>query len=102
VVEGDVAAGDQLTLAIGEKSRNYELIVPNSAIRSDANGYFVLVLQSKASPLGTRYVANRVDIQKVAEDDQNTAVTGGLVSYDYVITTASAPVESGDLVRLPE
>lgn len=102
VVEGDVAAGDQLSLAIGEKSRNYELIVPNSAIRSDANGYFVLVLQSKSSPLGTRYVANRVDIQKVAEDDQNTAVTGGLVTYDYVITTASAPLESGDLVRLPE
>ena len=92
VVEGEVTTGDQLNLAIGQKSANYELIVPNSAVRSDANGYFVLTVQSKSSPLGNRYVATRVDVQVLASDDTNTAVSGGLVSYDYVITTSSAPL----------
>ena len=102
VVEGDVSAGDQLNLAIGQKSANYELIVPNSAVRSDANGYFVLTVQTKNSPLGNRYVATRVDVQVLASDDTNTAVSGGLVSYDYVITTSSAPLTPGQLVRLVE
>lgn len=102
VVEGDVSAGDQLNLAIGQKNANYELIVPNSAVRSDANGYFVLTVQTKNSPLGNRYVATRVDVQVLASDDTNTAVSGGLVSYDYVITTSSAPLTPGQLVRLVE
>ncbi len=102
VVEGDVSAGDQLNLAIGQKSANYELIVPNSAVRSDSNGYFVLTVQTKSSPLGNRYVATRVDVQVLASDDTNTAVAGGLVSYDYVITTSSAPLTPGQLVRLVE
>lgn len=102
VVEGEVTTGDQLNLAIGQKSANYELIVPNSAVRSDANGYFVLTVQSKSSPLGNRYVATRVDVQVLASDDTNTAVSGGLVSYDYVITTSSAPLTPGQLVRLVE
>ena len=102
VVEGDVSAGDQLNLAISQKSANYELIVPNSAVRSDANGYFVLTVQTKNSPLGNRYVATRVDVQVLASDDTNTAVSGSLVSYDYVITTSSAPLTPGQLVRLVE
>lgn len=102
VVEGEVSAGDQVNLAIGQKSANYELIVPNSALRSDANGYFVLTVQTKSSPLGNRYVATRVDVQVLASDDTNTAVSGGLVSYDYVITTSSAPLTPGQLVRLVE
>ena len=99
-VEGEISAGEQLSLAIGERSANYELVVPNSAVRSDANGSFVLTVQSKSSPLGNRYVATRVDVQVLAKDDTNTAISGGLVSYDYVITTASAPVNPGQLVRL--
>lgn len=102
MVEGDVSAGDQLNLAIGQKSANYELIVPNSAVRSDANGYFVLTVQVKSSPLGNRYVATRVDVQVLASDDTNTAVSGGLVGYDYVITNSSAPLTAGQLVRLVE
>ena len=76
--------------------------MPNSAVRSDANGYFVLTVQTKNSPLGNRYVATRVDVQVLASDDTNTAVSGGLVSYDYVITTSSAPLTPGQLVRLVE
>ncbi len=102
VVEGEVTAGDQLNLSIAQRSANYELVVPNSAVRSDANGYFVLTVQTRSSPLGNRYVATRVDVQVLASDDTNTAVSGGLVSYDYVITTSSAPLTSGQLVRLVE
>ena len=102
-IEGeDVTAGSQISLAIGARGGNYDAIVPSSAVRSDNNGSFVLVVVSKSSPLGNRYVAQRVDVQVVASDDTNSAVTGGLTTSDFVITTASKPVEPGKLVRLPD
>ena len=101
-VMGDVAAGSQLTISIGERSQSYDLVVPNSSIRSDSNGKFVYVLQAKNSALGNRYFARRVDVEVVASDDSNSAVTGALNYGDYVITTASAPLKSGDQVRLKE
>lgn len=101
-VTGDVTAGTQLSLAIGERSATYDIIVPNSSIRSDANGKFVLVVQAKNSPLGNRYFAKRVNVEVIASDDNNSAVTGSLNYGDYVITTASAPIKGGDQVRMAE
>lgn len=99
---GEVTSGSQFSLSIGEKSANYELLVPNSALRNDNNGDFVLIAVAKNTPLGTRYTATRVDVQILAKDDTNAAVSGGLVNWDYVITTSTKPVEAGQLVRLAD
>ena len=77
-------------------------VVPNSAIRKDSNGSFVLVVTVKSSPLGNRYTATRVDVEVIASDDTSSAVTGALNQNDYVITTSSKPITSGDMVRLPD
>lgn len=99
-LSGDgVEAGTNLTLSIGQRSANYDALIPNSAVRSDANGSFVLVVQSKASPLGNRYVATRADVQVLASDDTTSAVSG-VVNGDFVITTSTTPIEAGDQVRL--
>jgi hypothetical protein len=45
-------------------------------------------------------VATRVDVQVLASDDTQSAVTGGLSGWEYVITTSNKPVEAGKLVRL--
>lgn len=95
----DVQAGANITLSIGQKSANYDAIIPNSAIRSDANGSFVLVVVAKSSPLGNRYVATRADVTVLAADDTSSAVSG-LAYGDFVITTSSKPLEAGDQVRL--
>ncbi|MDR0952317.1 MAG: HlyD family efflux transporter periplasmic adaptor subunit [Oscillospiraceae bacterium] len=99
-ISGQVESGSQLNLVLGEKSANYECLVPNSALRSDTNGDFVLIVMAKNSPLGNRYVATRVDVTVIASDDTNTAVSGGLQSYEYVIVTANKPVEAGMQVKM--
>ena len=96
---GDVEPDTNLTLSIGQKSADYDCIVPNSAVRTDSNGTFVLAITVKSSPLGNRYTATRVDVQELAKDDTNTAVTG-LSSGDFVITTSTKPIEAGTQVRL--
>ena len=100
-IGGDVEPGTNLNLSIGQKSAGYDALVPNSAVRSDSNGSFVLVLTTKSSPLGNRYVATRVDVKVLASDDVNSAVSG-ISRGDYVITTSSKPIESGTLVRMAE
>ena len=99
---GDVSTGAEMTIAVGQKSANYDLIVPNSAIKSDTNGSYVLVVAAKSSPLGNRYAARRVSVEVLASDDNNSAVLADLTNGDYVITTSSAPLKSGDLVRMAD
>lgn len=101
-VQGNVTAGQTLSVSVGQKSANYDLIVPNSAIREDNNGKFVLVVESKSSPLGNRYIATRYDVEVLASDDTKSAVTGALYGWEFVITTATKPVEAGQQVRLAE
>lgn len=99
---GDLTAGQSLSLQVGERSSTYDMIVPNSAIREDNNGKFILVVESKSSPLGNRYFAVRYDVEVLATDDTQSAISGGLYGYEYVITTSTKPVEAGDQVRLPD
>lgn len=99
---GDVTTGAELTISVGQKSANYDLIVPNSAIKSDTNGNYVLAVSVKNSPLGNRYTARRVSVEVLANDDNNSAVVADLGNGDYVITTSSAPLSSGDMVRMAD
>ena len=99
-LEGEVSDGQNLTLSIGDRSANYDMIVPNSAIREDNNGKFVLKVEVKNSPLGNRYKATRVDVEVIAEDDTHSAIKGALYNWDYVVTTSTKPIEAGQLIRL--
>ena len=101
-VDGDVSAGQTLNVSVGQKSANYDLIVPNSAIREDNNGKFILIVESKPGPLNTRYIATRVDVEVLASDDTQSAISAALYGYEFVITTSTKPVEAGKLVRLAE
>jgi len=101
-VTGNIVAGQTLNVSVGQKSANYDLIVPNSAIREDNNGKFILIVESQSSPLGNRYRATRADVEVLASDDTQSAIRGALMGYEFVITTSNKPVETGQLVRLPE
>ena len=98
---GDIQAGQNVTLSIGQKSSNYDALIPLSGLREDSNGKFVYVLQSKNSPLGSRYIATRVTVQELARDDKSAAVSG-ISQGDFIITTSNKPVEAGKQVRLAD
>lgn len=102
-VEGeDVIAGQSLNVSVGQKSANYDMLVPNSAVREDNNGKFILIVESKNSPLGNRYIATRIDVEVIASDDTKSAITGGVYGYEFVITTSTQPVQAGQYVRLSD
>jgi multidrug efflux pump subunit AcrA (membrane-fusion protein) len=101
-ISGDVVSGQSLSISIGDKSAEYDMLVPNSSVREDNNGKFILIVNSKNTPLGNRYTASRVDVEVVASDDVQSAISGALQGYEYVITTSTKPVEAGQQVRLAE
>ena len=102
VTGSSIQAGQSLNISVGQRSAEYELTVPNSAIREDKNGKFILIVESKSGPISNRYIATRVDVEVLASDDNNTAISAGLYGYEYVITTSTPPVEAGNQVLLKE
>ena len=97
-----VNPGQNLTLSVGEKSSNYDLIVPNAAVHEDNSGHFVLIVDTKSTPFGSRYIAKRVDVTVLAQDDKVTAVDAELFGYEYVITNSSKYIENKDQVKLAD
>ncbi|MDR2546279.1 MAG: HlyD family efflux transporter periplasmic adaptor subunit [Lachnospiraceae bacterium] len=100
VTGSDVQPGQQLNLSVGQRSANFELTVPNSAVREDSNGKFILIVETRSTPLSNRYYASRVDVTVLAEDDNNSAISAGIFPYEYTITTATKPVVAGTQIRL--
>lgn len=101
-LEGDVNAGQTLSFSVGRKSANYDNIVPNSAIHEDSKGKFIYKINSKNTPLGNRYIIERVDVTILASDDNQSAVSGALEGWDYIVTTTSKPIDDGTEVRLKD
>ena len=102
VTGDDVSVGQSLSFSVGDKNASYDLVIPSAAIHTDANGSFVYVVQVKSSPLGNRYSVKKKTVSVVASDDSNSAVSGELEAQDFVITTATVPLEVGTQVRMAE
>ena len=100
-ITGDIEPGQNVTLSIGQKSANYDALVPLSALHEDSNGKFVYVMTTKSSPLGNRYIATRATVQELARDDKSAAVSGVSMG-DFVITTSDKPFDAGSQVRLAD
>ncbi len=102
VTGDDVSVGQSLSFSVGDKNSSYDLVIPSAAIHTDANGSFVYTVQVKSSPLGNRYSVRKKTVTVVASDDNNSAVSGELSADDFVITTATVPLEVGTQVRIAE
>ena len=101
-IEGDVTPGDTISVAVGDKNASYDNTVPNTAIREDSDGKYILIVESQATPISTRYKAKRVAVNVLASDDTRSAISGDFQSYSYVIATSSKPINSGEQVKLIE
>ncbi len=101
-VEGDVTAGQSLSFSISCSSASYDCVVPTSAVMEDKDGKFVMVVTAKNTPLGNRYYANRVSVDVLAVDEINSAISGDLMSSDFVITTSEKPLENGMQIRMED
>ena len=102
-VEGDVVADQHIKAELGETASQFDKVVPKNAVKQDSSGKYVYAVRSKSTPLGNRYLAEKISVTVVAEDDTQCAVSGDFGdSADYIITASSKPFSPGDQVRLAQ
>ena len=79
---------------------DYDLCVPMSALRQDSDGYFVYVMETTQTLMGTDKRVVRRDIFIENTDGRYAAVSGNLNNSDQVILSSSKPLSDGDSVRV--
>lgn len=92
--------GARGVLEITQKTDHFGTCVPMSALRSDGNQKYVMVLRERETVLGTQLVAERVDVQLEDNNETRAAVSGALLDSDEVIVSSNKAVREGDRVRL--
>ena len=79
---------------------DYDLCVPMSALRQDSDGYFVYVMETTQTLMGTDKRIVRRDVYIENTDGPYAAVSGNISSNDQVILSSSKPLSDGDSVRV--
>ncbi|MBQ8514352.1 MAG: HlyD family efflux transporter periplasmic adaptor subunit [Ruminococcus sp.] len=101
-VSGDVTAGQSLALKMSENNQSFDFTVPSRAISEDSTGTFILVLETKSTPLGNRYYAKKINVTVLADDGSNAAIDGEITRDTYVIVLCTEAIQDGDMVRMKE
>lgn len=101
--EGEWRQGQSLDAQLVQSRQNHSLCLPLSAVRSNQNGTFVLVMEEQSSVLGLQNTLVEVPVTVTAQDSQNAAVESALLGPDdRVVTGSTKPVEPGDRVRVSD
>jgi len=99
------STGASITLSLNNRSKDYQCIVPLSAIHEESGETFVYSIKTKSSPLGERYIAVKVPVTILAKDDTNAAIDPsalGQYGSSVITETNDKSFKSGDQVRLAE
>ena len=102
-VTGDIESGANLTIIVSEESQRYDNVIQKNAVKEDSSGKFVYAVRSKNTPIGNRFIAKKIAVTVLAEDDSKCAVSGDFGDdADYIITASSKPFTTGSQVRIEE
>lgn len=88
--------------AEAESEKEYEQIIPISALREDMEGAYCLIISEKEQMLGTLMVAKRVPVTVLEKDGKSAAITSELKREDQIIISSEKFVSGGDRVRIKE
>ncbi len=82
--------------------KEYEQIIPLSALREDVSEAYCLIISEEKHMLGTIQTAKRVPVTVLEKDGEKAAVTSILREEDKLITASEKYVQEGDRVRIKE
>lgn len=95
--EDNAIVGKKANISIKKGNEMYDTLIPVSALRKDAKGYYVLTLQKDEGILGDSYKAGRNSVDLLDSDETYCAVEG-IQEGDYVIVASVKEIAEGDHV----
>lgn len=92
--------GQSLQMRITKKKDTYSTTVAASAVRSDSNGEFVLVVEKKSTILGEENVLVYVPVTVLSRSADVVAIEGAVSQGDKIVVGSTKPVTEHDRVRV--
>lgn len=86
--------GEKAEVRITDETMVYDALIPVAALRKDATGYFVLVMQQDNGVLGNGYEAHRMSVDLLDSDESYCAVRG-LPLDERVIIASTGEIKDG-------
>lgn len=99
VTEKRILAG---CLVAGDSERLKNFLVPKEAVFTSQDVDYVWKIQSKESPLGTRYIVEKEIVVLVDEDETWAEVTGDFEMEDWVVVYVESGLKDGQQVRVED
>lgn len=90
------------TLSRSETGDRQSLCIPTSALHTENNRTFVYLVSEREGILGQEYYVEEINVKVVDQNDDWTAIEGGLSSESRVITSSTDEIRKGDIVRYEE
>lgn len=96
-----VLAGKKAHIKIKKERGPYAAIIQCSALRKDANGYYIFVLREEYNVFGKSFIVRKVSVDLLDSDASLSAIQGSALT-DPVITASTASIENGSRVKYIE
>lgn len=100
VTAAELKGGEAVGIHWERKLGQPMAMVPKEVVHSDAQGYFVYIMEERKGPLGNQFTIGKRYVTLGEADERNQAILEGLVGDDKIVTESSEPVNEGDLVRM--
>jgi len=96
----EVSDGETFDITFEKNSAASFVLVPNSAVNQDNDGYFLYQIKRRKGIMGNEYYLARLNIFIGDSDRQNTAVLRGLTFFDPIVLVSSKALSDGITVSL--
>jgi multidrug efflux pump subunit AcrA (membrane-fusion protein) len=101
IISSEKLSGQSCKITIETSSDVYNVLVENSAVRKDSDGFYIFVLKKEEENLGKRYVVKRVDIELLDSDEKYSAIEG-LQLLEPIVVKSDKNIYNGNRVRYEE
>jgi len=95
-----VSDGETFDVTFEKNSAASFVLVPNSAVNQDNDGYFLYQIKRRKGIMGDEYYLARLNIFIGDSDRQNTAVLRGLTFFDPIVLVSGKALSDGVTVSL--
>jgi len=100
ISSNEVSDGETFDVTFEKNSAASFVLVPNSAVNQDNNGYFLYQIKRRKGIMGNEYYLARLNIFIGDSDRQNTAVLRGLTFFDPIVLVGGKGLSDGVTVSL--
>jgi hypothetical protein len=100
IVSDEVSDGETFEITFEKNSASSFILVPNSAINQDNDGYFLYQIKRRRGIMGEEYYLDRMNIFIGDSDHLNTVVVRGITFFEPIVLVSNKALSVGDTVSL--